>query len=314
VARASLAGFPYDAVLMDMQMPVMDGVTATVELRKNRRNAELPIVAMTANAMQSDRDRCTQAGMNDFVAKPVEPDDLWRALGQWIKPRPGLPVAATPAADAGASRPATVADPGGDVIPAGIPGLDIQLGLQRVMHKRPLYLRLLRLFAFTREGIVEEVGQALDAGDWTTAMRLAHTLKGVAGNIGASDLQAHAAELETALDARASREVINNLLRTAGRLQTDLVVAIQARLGTQKVPEKPAVNNQLLASVCRQLAQLLAACDADAGDLLDAHGSLLESAFGSGYSAIERGVHEFEFDAALAALEQCADRLGLALT
>jgi two-component system sensor histidine kinase/response regulator len=315
LAKASWAATPYDAILMDMQMPIMDGVTATVEIRKSRRNADLPIIAMTANAMQADRDRCARAGMNDFVAKPIEPEELWRALAKWIRPRPGLPDARVPVVDdePAVSRPAPL-DAVDEVNLQDIRGLDTALGLQRVMHKRPLYLRLLRLFASGTEGIAQEVKQALDDDDWVTALRLAHTLKGVAGNIGASDLQAHAAELENALDTRASREAIDMLLNTAGRLQTELVEAIRARLDTSAAVVKPPVTNLQLQSICRQLARLLRADDAAAGDLLDKHGALLESAFGSGYSAVDRGVREFEFEVALAALEQCAERTGLALT
>ncbi|MRR52337.1 MAG: PAS domain-containing sensor histidine kinase, partial [Rhodocyclaceae bacterium] len=80
----------YDIVLMDMQMPVMDGVAATFEIRKQERFAALPVVAMTANAMQQDRERCLAAGMNDFLTKPIEPDDLWAALLKWVKPRAGM--------------------------------------------------------------------------------------------------------------------------------------------------------------------------------------------------------------------------------
>ena len=77
----------YDLVLMDMQMPVMDGLTATLEIRRDEHFKDLPIVAMTANAMQGDRDRCIRAGMNDHVAKPIDPENLWKALLKWIKPR-----------------------------------------------------------------------------------------------------------------------------------------------------------------------------------------------------------------------------------
>jgi len=89
-------GEPWDIVLMDMQMPVMDGVTATIEIRKDARFNALPIVAMTANAMQQDKDRCLAAGMVDFVTKPIQPDELWTALRRWIKPK--VKVAATSAA------------------------------------------------------------------------------------------------------------------------------------------------------------------------------------------------------------------------
>jgi CheY-like chemotaxis protein len=94
------SGEPWDIVLMDMQMPVMDGVTATVEIRKDGRFSNLPIVAMTANAMQQDKDKCITAGMVDFITKPIQPDELWAALGRWIKPK-------HPAASPDATSPAS---------------------------------------------------------------------------------------------------------------------------------------------------------------------------------------------------------------
>ena len=90
VAASNQIDAPYDLVLMDLQMPEMDGVAATVEIRLDTRNAQLPIAAMTANAMQDDRDRCAQAGMNGFVVKPIEPDELWYTLSHLIRPRAGL--------------------------------------------------------------------------------------------------------------------------------------------------------------------------------------------------------------------------------
>ena len=97
IAVNMVAQAAYDIVLMDMQMPVMDGVTATIEIRKNESFNELPIVAMTANAMQQDKDRCLAAGMVDFITKPIQPDELWAALGRWIKPKhvPAVPPAPT---------------------------------------------------------------------------------------------------------------------------------------------------------------------------------------------------------------------------
>jgi two-component system sensor histidine kinase/response regulator len=98
---------PYDIILMDMQMPVMDGVTATVEIRKDQRFDHTPIVAMTANAMQQDKDKCLAAGMVDFVTKPIQPDELWAALRRWVKPRHEIkpaPIQTTPTAAPAESR------------------------------------------------------------------------------------------------------------------------------------------------------------------------------------------------------------------
>jgi len=318
VAQSLFAGTPYDLVLMDMQMPVMDGVTATLEIRKDPRSNRLPIVAMTANAMQADRDRCMRAGMNDFVAKPIEPDDLWRALGTWVRPRhspltSGSVVHAANTADI--QLPPGLAD---------IAGLDSALGLRRVMGKAPLYLRLLRLFATTHASTVDEITKALKAADWATAQRLVHTLKGVAGNIGASALQARATELEKALEAtisgQTSLETIHTPLAASGSMLAALVAALLACLPTDAatapddVPRPSGVAHpQRLQWVCQQLGQLLADDDAAAGDLLDAHAELLKSALGTGYSAVEKGVRSFEFVAARHALDACMARLGMAI-
>ncbi|MGE5027552.1 MAG: response regulator, partial [Betaproteobacteria bacterium] len=127
----------YDIVLMDMQMPVMDGVAATAEIRKLGRYSHIPIVAMTANAMLADKERCLAAGMVDFVTKPIEPDDLWATLKKWIKPCQG--EASAPAVPPPAPCPEVA-------IPEGVAGLDTALGLRRVLGKTALYLNMLRKF------------------------------------------------------------------------------------------------------------------------------------------------------------------------
>jgi PAS domain S-box-containing protein len=188
----------YDIVLMDMQMPVMDGETAAREIRKQARFDALPVVAMTANAMQGDHDRCIAAGMNAHVAKPIEPELLWAALLKWVKPRGCLaltkPVAARAAED---DAPLPV-----------IEGLDVASGLRRVLGKRPLYLSMLRKFVDGQRHATDDVLESLEADDWATAERIAHTLRGVSGNIGAVGLQRLAESLESALRGRSPRTAV----------------------------------------------------------------------------------------------------------
>jgi two-component system, sensor histidine kinase and response regulator len=190
----------YDLVLMDMQMPVMDGVTATRELRRNPALADLPVLAMTANALPSDRDLCLRAGMNDFLVKPIAPQQLWSALAHWLAPRapvepaPGGPQAPVSLA-AVAVRP--IAARAG--VPVGIEGLDTEAGLARVLGKRPLYLALLERFRTGHRDFAPQLRAALARGDRAGAQRQAHTLKAVAGNVGALPVQALAGALEDTL-------------------------------------------------------------------------------------------------------------------
>ncbi|MDP3619849.1 MAG: response regulator, partial [Ramlibacter sp.] len=183
VALDKASATSYDLIFMDMQMPVMDGVSCTREIRKLTRLRDLPIVAMTANAMEQDRKRCMEAGMNDFLIKPIDPEALWDMLERWIRPKE--PADAEPA---GAPCPTM----GPDGIPVGAAGLDTALGLTRMMNKKPLYLAMLKRYLAGQQHIARDIRAALAAGDRETAIRHAHTSKAVAGNSGATLVQ-HAA-------------------------------------------------------------------------------------------------------------------------
>ncbi|MDZ7920111.1 PAS domain-containing hybrid sensor histidine kinase/response regulator [Rhodoferax sp.] len=310
VVAALAAQVPYDLVFMDMQMPVMDGVSATEEIRQDARHAELPIVAMTANAMQVDKDRCLAAGMNDFVTKPIDPDALWQALARWIRPRAGLGL--VPEGDAAGPPQALVAPlppmPFGAesmAIPRDIPGLDTQLGLRRVMGKETLYIRLLRKFVAGNQNGLEPIAHALEAGDTATAERLAHTLKGVAGNIGASDLQAAMAQVERALHDQEPTAQVQALMDHPRHLLAQLLTALATALPPEAVATaSAAVDPAQLAEASRKLAALLADDDSEAADVLREHAALLRAAWGPGFHAVEAAVDGFDFEAALQALNK----------
>ncbi|MBC5766794.1 response regulator [Ramlibacter sp. GTP1] len=210
----------YDVVLMDMQMPVMDGVEATRAIRRIPSLASLPIIAMTANAMERDRQLCIDAGMNDVVIKPVEPDALWTALLRWAV-RADVPHAAPAPA---------VAAPRDDAPVPGIAGLDSDAGLGRVMGRKSLYLAMLRRFADSQKDVPAHIQQALANGDVPTAERLAHTMRGVAGNIGATVVQGLAGAVESALrQMEPPAEVQRRLQELQGPLD-ELVGALRAHL------------------------------------------------------------------------------------
>ncbi len=180
----------YDLVFMDMQMPVMDGVAATRAMRGIGRLATLPIVAMTANAMERDRQLCIEAGMNDVVIKPIDPPALWAALLRWIAPVHQLaPEFAQGKLDAPVAA---------DSI-NGISGLDTQVGLGHMMGKTPLYLAMLKRFCLGHKHLAAQVHDALSMGDLVTAERLAHTTRSVAGTVGATVVEGLAAELERSI-------------------------------------------------------------------------------------------------------------------
>ncbi|MFC5497923.1 response regulator [Caenimonas terrae] len=224
----------YDLVFMDMQMPVMDGLTSTREIRKIARLARLPILAMTANAMEHDRRRCIDAGMNDAVIKPIDPNALWAALVRWL-PERGAEPAPMPASAVAA--PAAAA-PGADGLPR-VAGLDTELGLSRVLNKKDLYLTILRRFASGYGSLAAKIQAALATGDLATAERLAHSAKSVAANIGASGIEAHAAGLESALKAYAPPAEVQQRL---GAFERDLVTLVAA-LNDQLAPEAPPAGS-----------------------------------------------------------------------
>ncbi|MCU0564719.1 MAG: response regulator, partial [Desulfobacterales bacterium] len=184
----------YDAVLMDVQMPVMDGHTATRKIRELEAERpparRIPIIAMTAHAMSGDHERSLAAGMDDHITKPIDPPRLFGTLAKWIGPRgpAGKQAAATP--------PRATPSAGELVLPETLPEFELAEGLQRLMGNRALYRKLLVNFAAQYARAGAEVRQALDAGDFDRAHGLVHAVKGVAGNLSAKGLQAQSMALE----------------------------------------------------------------------------------------------------------------------
>ncbi len=185
----------YDVVLMDVQMPVMDGYTATREIRKDERFTELPIIAMTAHAMAGDEDKSLQAGMNGHVTKPIDPDQLFATLQKWIKPsekRAQVKQVEVPLERLESDQ----AGPDEEQLPESLPGFDLPAGLERLRGNKRLYRKLLLDFGANYTGAAGEILKALDSKDLEQAHSLIHNLKGLAGNLAAIDLQATSANLE----------------------------------------------------------------------------------------------------------------------
>ena len=188
----------FELVLMDLQMPVMDGYEATRRIRAKEPYAELPIVAMTAHALEEERERCLEAGMDDHVAKPIDVEALHAALFRWIRP----------GAAAAAAAPSALSAPGADdgELPA-LPGIDTAEGLARVAGSRPIYQRLLERFLANHRDDPAAIAAAIADGRREEARRLIHTLKGAAGNLGARPLNQAAARLERAVVGDDNEEI-----------------------------------------------------------------------------------------------------------
>jgi len=291
----------FDLVLMDMQMPVMDGLAATQALRKIAAFAETPIIAMTANAFSADRDRCIAAGMNDFIPKPVDPARLYQTIARWA------PVTRAPAADdaAGAAVPTGELPPSFADRLSGVADLDINAGLQAVQGFWDTYQRLLAMYVAHHAGDIALLRRHLETGKVTNARRVAHTLKGVAATLGASAVQRAAAALELLLREQGSipataelEPLIQSLDQANGSLVTALSVALDAE--QEAVPAQPDWN--MARDLIAQADALLAEDDVRAVAIFRDHRALLRAALGEPAAEISRCVADFDFVRALALL------------
>ncbi|NLI75173.1 MAG: response regulator [Candidatus Riflebacteria bacterium] len=264
----------YHLVLMDLQMPRLGGTEATARIRAVPGGAAVPIIALTAHALPGERDRCLAAGMTDHLAKPIEPEALFGMLARHAGTGAGAAAAAggLSGRSAGGDRVA----PGPDDLPIPeIPGLDTVAGLRRVAGNRRLYLELLARFGENQRETPARLAAALAAGDRATAGRLAHALKGVAGNLGAREIQEAARALEQAvrdgLPAADQSQILARLDQVVVTFLTFLAAALPAGSGAGGKTASAGARARADRESVRRLADLLARGDGDAVDLLDSH-------------------------------------------
>lgn len=253
VAALEQTPFDFDLVLMDLQMPEMDGFEATTSIRamEERGGATLPIIAMTANAMAGDREKSMAAGLDDHITKPIDPILLYETLARWIGETPGRKrIALFP--------PASGERPGEETGFPSLPTIAVEEGLARMAGNANAYRKLLLTFQKNQGETSRKIRQALLEGEKEVAQQLLHTLKGVAGNIGANSLQHRVASLEQSLSSEASPAIEQELdkLETAlSQVLHSIALLREERKGEE--PVKDAAEPVLTAALFQELRELL---------------------------------------------------------
>ena len=295
---------PFDVVLMDLQMPEMDGYQATAKIRSDARFAALPIIAMTAHATIEERQRCLAAGMNEHISKPIDPANLFETVGRFCHP-----PASPPPAPAPTSQPAAPA-PTVEELPT-VEGLNTQEGVGRVAGNRKLYLKLLRQFLAQQGNAATEINAALTSGDSALAERLAHTVKGVAGSLGAGGIQQLAAAVEKAIRDRVAAAELAPLVDSLRAGLSAFVARLGAALPEAAPPPAPTaappLDREQAVRVVREMAGYLENFDPAAGDCLEANRAVFQAILsGAAFTSFEQQLGAFAFAEALAALQTAA--------
>ena len=297
LALDALAKASFDAVLMDVQMPVMDGYTAAREYRRRMPDSDLPIIAMTANAMSGDRERCLEAGMNDHVAKPIDPDDLYAVLTRWLGTAPTADPTAQSADDTGA-------------IPFVHAEVDAEAGLRRVLGRRDRYLEMLERYADGQADVADRIAGLVVSGNMAAAEREAHTARAVAGNIGAAGIAGRAEAIEKAIQASRPTHEIAPLIDALRSLIPPVLDGIRALCGPSSSAETSASAHGAaeIDALLARLQRLLEEDDAEALDLLTADGPTIRAGIGDRfYAPLAKAVQAFDFEAARRLCGQAAE-------
>jgi two-component system, sensor histidine kinase and response regulator len=209
---------PLDMLLMDIQMPEMDGFEATRTIREKLQNTDIPIIAMTAHVMESDRQHCVQAGMNDYIPKPIDPEECVAVISRWIKSRAEIPFSAE-----NSKKFRTAYE-----LPDTLPGINIKTALKRMSENKDLLVKLLLVFADNYAEAAGNIRKALADGNNDLAQRLTHSLKGISGNLSADSVFTTSKNLEAALKKGGKRKSINTNLTKLEKALESVIGAIKS--------------------------------------------------------------------------------------
>ncbi|MFC1853767.1 response regulator [candidate division CSSED10-310 bacterium] len=315
LAVEAVAKSEFEAVLMDIQMPEMDGFEATQLIRQDKKYDELPIIAMTAHAMKGDSDKCFEVGMDDYVTKPINAEQFFSTLAKWIKPVKRVPFVHP--------RPQEIPpDPMESIFQTNLPGLDSEKGLKRLGGNEKLYTKLLCEFATDFAGAAEKIEAALQQDDLSLANQLVHTLKGVSGNISAVELYQAAVELEKEVKQKHTdrldslltdlRNALNRVLHSVQSLEQNVTVPVREEALSEKSEEMDfsAVTSLIneLAELIRKNNPLTEKC------LVLLKGHLSSSLFREDLEQLEDHILRFDFRKARKSLLRIAETVGISLS
>ncbi|RZM75356.1 PAS domain S-box protein [Leptolyngbya iicbica] len=295
-ALEQLATDTFDAVLMDCQMPVMNGYDATRAIRQQPQFRDLPIIAMTAGALNRDRDQVFAVGMNDYLAKPFDIDRFLQTLARWIHPQRRHHATTTQAITALS----------GDHLPF-IPGIDQQRGLMAVDYNAQLYRKLLQQFSQNYHNFAADFWTAQQSDDPTATIRCAHSLKGIAATLGIRDVQRAAQVLEQTCRDAPDPASINAHLATVINVLQPVIEKLQVLEQATPTGPPPPLDLADLRAQLQTLQQLLEDCDTAAMSRLEALEPILISQLQSGplvttLTTLQQALNSFDFETASAAL------------
>ncbi|MEG3639601.1 response regulator [Magnetococcus sp. PR-3] len=297
-------GEVFDGVLMDVQMPVMDGYTATQEIRKQSQYDALPVIAMTANVMADDLEKARNAGMNGHIGKPINVREMLSTMAKWITPAHPVESVVRDDSDDVQAPSAFIA----------LAGIDTEAGMERMGGNAVAYGKLLKKFAQNQSDAIEQITEAMAQQDQTLSIRLAHTLKGVAGNIAAQMLYQVAEKLETSLKEGDDIQAGLDLTEVSDQLSVVLtaIASLDAEQATDHVGTS-TVDEQVIQSELQRLRDLLEDDDSEATDAVEHLRTLLpeQSLASEPLKMIETAVDGYDFDEALEALDQLTNLLEL---
>ncbi|MFK5895197.1 MAG: response regulator [Pseudomonadota bacterium] len=303
----------FDGILMDLQMPVMDGYTATRKIRAWDRYKDLPIIAMTANVMAGEKEKVILAGMNDHIAKPLNVLDMFSTMGKWIKPEFPLVMSAQKEIKQGQSKKLASVD---ELLALKeLKGINIDAALERSRGNIKNYRKLLKLFCNGQEDFLSQFLQQRNKKNKQEAARIIHTLKGVAGTIGANDLAENVKILEEMFHESINGSIFSTQLNKVKEMLNEIIGQLTLYFNKTEIttPVNYSIIDQAqLTKLFQTLAKLLIENNTDAVDIVEQiRPQISNKDTAELWDLLEQKVTSFDFDQAIDLLKQIVEKLNI---